>query len=140
MGTWSDFAASVVIFGNNLLCSVLVLGQHNSGRSGWVEYTDIPGWIQSRIFARSECLAAGLQGLDTCWDRFDRAAVKRQLVALAEASPRHLHSCVTSSDFILLSPVGTRCGKEQRQGGMASHLGCEAAALLHDICLEGSRL
>jgi len=59
--------------------SVTVFVQHISGRSGLMEYTHIPGWIQSRICSRRNA-SRQVARVRTCWDRFCKAVVKVQLL------------------------------------------------------------
>lgn len=74
-------------------------------QAAWLEYMISLGRIQSPIFARSECLAAGLQVQDTRWNGFCNGARHfwrhRRLVLL---KPTH----IACSCLGLFSLVGNK--------------------------------
>lgn len=113
------------------LSSALVL-RYNSDRLDWMAYTISLGRIHSRIFARSECLAAGLQGWEYMpgmfWQRRGGSIISW---VLSEASPLPSvqNDRITRSCLNLRSTGWPQTSWEQRQGSMASHLACD------DCCL-----
>ena len=85
METRSDLLASVEIFGTISFVSRYP-EQHINGRAGLMEYTYIPGWIQSPHLLQTVCLAAGLQGLEHA-GIFLQGRGELSAVIVVEASP-----------------------------------------------------
>jgi len=132
MGTRCDLPASVVIFENNLLCLFLSLG--DTSATGFAGGIHRYPWVDTVPHLRQMgCLAAGLQGVRTCWDRFCEAAVNDQLLqwsrqVLSPARLYHLFRSLSGMPW-LASDVIVNSGRV----ACCRFWNVAAAALLHDV-------
>jgi hypothetical protein len=107
---------------------LLSVGRHASGRTA-ERNTQISLGGYSLAFAPDGMPRGRDARVRTCWDRISEAVVKGQLLCRLKQvfySTQLYHLFRLHVCCVL---VGTRCGREQRRGGLASHLACDGDCL-----------